>query len=152
MKRIVVWLMSTLSAVLWLFNYRTSTAGPLPVSAIPSGLGGTSGLADGSSAAGNKPAQIKGPTTNVTGAAVDTRWGPVQVQLVLQGGKIVGVNLLKQPDDNAMDTFIGNRSVPVLIKETIAAQSAKIDMVTGATFTSTGYLKSLQSALDMAHL
>jgi hypothetical protein len=148
MKRIVLWLMSTLSAVVWLFNYRTSTAGPLATAAGPSSSGGQ-GPVDGTA---QGPSPSNGPITRVAGAAVNTRWGPVQVQLEIQKGKIVGVDLLQQPSDNAMDTFIGNRSVPVLIKETIAAQSAKIDMVTGATFTSTGYLKSLQSALDKAAL
>ena len=70
------------------------------------------------------------------------------MQLQIQRGDIVGVTLLQQPHDNAMDVFLANRSVPKLIQETLQAQSAHIDMVTGATFTSTGYLTSLQSALD----
>jgi uncharacterized protein with FMN-binding domain len=88
----------------------------------------------------------------VTGDAADTRWGPVQVQLTIAGGKVTAVSVVEYPDNNGKDQQINARALPILVKETIAAQSADIDMVSGATVTSDGYVESLQSALDKAGL
>lgn len=145
MKKLILGVVSTLSATAWLLTYRTSTAGPLP-SGVQSMPGSTTQAVSHGGLVRVDPA--RGPVTKVTGAAVATRWGPVQVQLDVQRGDIVGVTLLQQPHDNAMDVFLANRSIPTLIKETLTAQSAHIDMATGATYTSTGYIASLQSALD----
>jgi uncharacterized protein with FMN-binding domain len=81
---------------------------------------------------------------------VDTRYGPVQVAVVLAGTKITAINILQVPDQERRDIEINNFAVPVLNQEALAAQSTKIDMVSGATYTSQGYLQSLQSALDKA--
>jgi uncharacterized protein with FMN-binding domain len=62
--------------------------------------------------------------------------------------KIVAVSILQHPAETAMDIQIGNYAFPKLVGETLIAQSAKIDTVSGATYTSGGYIKSLQSALD----
>jgi uncharacterized protein with FMN-binding domain len=84
----------------------------------------------------------------VTGHAVTTVYGPVQVRLVERSRTIVAVSILQHPAETAMDIQIGQYAFPKLIGETLAAQSAKIDSVSGATYTSGGYIKSLQSALD----
>jgi uncharacterized protein with FMN-binding domain len=93
----------------------------------------------------------------VTGNVVNTVYGPVQVQLVVRsspgtskdaGGTIVKVNILEQPSSTQEDMQIGQLAFPRLISQTLTAQSARIDTVSGATYTSGGYLKSLQSALD----
>lgn len=88
----------------------------------------------------------------VTGPAVRTEYGPVQVQLRIRQGKIVQANAVKYPTGFGLDDIVNNRAIPLLNKETLAAQSAHIDAVSAATYTSGGYLKSLQAALDMAHL
>ncbi|GAA4223157.1 uncharacterized protein with FMN-binding domain [Streptosporangium album] len=88
----------------------------------------------------------------VTGDTADTRWGPVQVQLVLSGGKVTGVRVLQAPDGNNRDFRINTQALPILNEETLSAQSAQIDTVSGATYTSEGYLQSLQSAIDKAGL
>lgn len=162
MRRIALWLLSTISAVVVLFNFSSSTAGPLPgmtsapVTAKSTKPGKPAGKPQVSTSQPNAPVPkadpAKGPITLATGPTIQTRWGPVQVQLDIQNHKIVAVTLLKKPDSNAFTKFINDRATPVLINETVAAQSLKIDMVTGATFTSTGYVKSLQSALDTAGL
>lgn len=139
MRRITFWLLSTISGVVLLFTYSTSTAGSVASS------GNTP------PAAGGKLDPSKGPISRVDGNVVKTRWGPVQVQLAIQQHKIVAVKLLKLPT-GAMDQFIAKRSIPTLIKETLAAQNAHIDIVTTATYTSNGYITSLQSALDKAAL
>jgi uncharacterized protein with FMN-binding domain len=84
----------------------------------------------------------------VTGRAVTTVYGPVQVRLVERSRKIVAVNILQHPAETAMDIQIGQYAFPRLVGETLTAQSARIDTVSGATYTSGGYIQSLQSALD----
>jgi uncharacterized protein with FMN-binding domain len=68
----------------------------------------------------------------------------------VQGGKITNVTVLQQPDGNQRDAEINSQALPILIDETVKAQSANIDMVSGATVTSDGYVRSLQAALDEA--
>jgi len=142
MRRIVLWFMTTLSAVVLLLGYRTSTSAALPASGTTANTTNGTATAGGSSAAG----------TVVTGTVASTRWGPVQVQVAVSGGKITSVQVVQQPEGNRRDEEINASAVPTLMQETLDAQSAKIDMVSGATVTSEGYLQSLQSALDQAHL
>jgi uncharacterized protein with FMN-binding domain len=173
LKRIVFWLLSTLSAVVLLFAYHTSTSGPM--AAIPPSVGasssnpgssqgttpsatptgGTGSGGDGSDDSSSSPSPSPSPsastaTSTVTGAVAATQWGPVQVQLTLQGGKITGVTVVQYPNGNHRDVEINDYALPILIDETKQAQSAQIDMVSGATVTSDGYVRSLQSALDQA--
>jgi uncharacterized protein with FMN-binding domain len=84
----------------------------------------------------------------LTGRAVPTVYGPVQVRVVERSGSIVGVNILRHPAETTMDIQIGQFAFPRLVGETLTAQSARIDSVSGATYTSHGYISSLQSALD----
>ncbi|MFF4624526.1 FMN-binding protein [Nonomuraea jabiensis] len=97
------------------------------------------------------PAQGTTKTT-VTGDPVDTRWGPVQVAITVSGGKIAHVKVLQSPDGNRRDIEINDTALPILTQETLSAQSAQIDTVSGATYTSEGYVRSLQSAIDRAGL
>jgi uncharacterized protein with FMN-binding domain len=131
MRRISLWIMSTLSTVVLLFSYHTSTSG--------------SSGSSGSTAS-------KSTSSTVTGSVAQTRWGPVQVQLTVAGGKITEVSVLQYPNGNGKDQEINSYALPILTSETVDAQSADIDMVSGATVTSDGYLQSLQSALDQADL
>jgi uncharacterized protein with FMN-binding domain len=70
----------------------------------------------------------------------------------VSGGKITHVSVPVYPSGNPKDDEINNYALPTLVQETLDQQSANIDMVSGATVTSTGYLQSLQSALDRAGL
>jgi uncharacterized protein with FMN-binding domain len=88
----------------------------------------------------------------VTGAVAQTRWGPVQVRLRISGGKITAADAVQYPNGNGMDQQINSYALPVLAREVLAAQSAQIDLISGATVTSDGYVASLQSAIDQAHL
>ncbi|MER7468713.1 FMN-binding protein [Streptomyces sp. NPDC097981] len=85
-----------------------------------------------------------------TGAVIDTRYGPVQVAVTMNGGRLTAVEVLQVPDENRRDRTIASYAVPRLTDEAIGAQSADIDAVSGATYTSEGYIRSLQSALDRA--
>jgi uncharacterized protein with FMN-binding domain len=161
MKRIVLWFMSTLTVVTLLFGYHTSTSsemagGRSSVLASPSSGGSTtSGTTPGTTTAptpGTTSGTTSGTTATVTGDSTDTRWGPVQVQITVAGGKITDVKVVDYPNGNGRDQQINARALPILVQETLNAQSAHIDMVSGATVTSEGYLGSLQSALDQAGL
>ena len=88
----------------------------------------------------------------MTGAVAQTRWGPVQVELTVTGGDDHRRRGRAVPERQRRDQEINAYALPILIQETLDAQSAKIDMVSGATYTSDGYLASLQSALDQAGL
>ena len=186
MKRNVLWLLSTITGVVLLFGYHTSTSGALSTSgtvlsssAPPGRASAASGQGGSGSGGGNGGNQAKGtgngngagsnggstagtggggtaptqPTTRtVTGGVAQTQWGPVQVQLTLKGSTITHVTLLQYPSGNPQDDQINSYALPILIQNTLNAQSAQIDMVSGATVTSTGYVQSLQSALDQAGL
>ncbi|MEV0189578.1 FMN-binding protein [Kitasatospora purpeofusca] len=88
----------------------------------------------------------------VTGGAVDTRYGPVQVKVTLSGTRLTAVEVVQYPSQDRRDREINTSALPILNQEAIAAQSARIDVVSGATYTSSGYIRSLQSALDRAGL
>ncbi|MDV9176741.1 FMN-binding protein [Streptomyces sp. W16] len=79
----------------------------------------------------------------VQGTAINTSKGTVQVQVTFEGDKISSVSMLQQPDHPQTTA-----AVPVLIEETLKAQSSKIDTVSGATITSDAYVQSLQAAID----
>ena len=76
----------------------------------------------------------------------------MQVTLTIKAGKITKVDVPVYPSGNGKDAEINSVALPVLTQETVKSQSASIDMVSGATVTSNGYLESLQSALDKAGL
>jgi uncharacterized protein with FMN-binding domain len=85
-----------------------------------------------------------------TGTAVQTRFGTVQVAVIIQGGTISDVTTVQLSSRDGRSASINSRAVPVLRSEVLQAQSANVQNVSGATYTSTGYLTSLQAALDAA--
>ncbi|HEU4947305.1 MAG TPA: FMN-binding protein [Kribbella sp.] len=94
----------------------------------------------------------EGAARTVTGSVAQTRWGPVQVQLTIGGGKITAASVPQCPDNNPRDQEINSDVLPILVQETLDAQSADIDAVSGATVMSGGYVQSLQAAIDEAGL
>ena len=93
-----------------------------------------------------------GVSGTFTGGTAQTAYGPVQVQIVVQNNTITSANAIRYPTGNSHDVAIAQYAVPVLNREAVQAQSAQISMVSGATYTSSGYIQSLQSALSAAHL
>lgn len=83
----------------------------------------------------------------MTGSVVNTQYGPVQVRITVSGGKITKATAVQAPSGGHSGQ-ISDTAVPQLNQQAVAAQSANIDGVSGATYTSGGYKKSLQSALD----
>jgi uncharacterized protein with FMN-binding domain len=97
------------------------------------------------------------PTTStgnqtVEGDAISTRYGDVQVRVVVAGGRLVDVQAEQLPSDRSRSQAISSDAGPQLRNEALRAQSARINTVSGATYTSDGYAQSLQSALDRAGL
>jgi uncharacterized protein with FMN-binding domain len=172
-----LWFASTVSVMVLMFGYHTSTSGVTSstsqtaivsgtasttgsgavgrraaTSTGTSGASGTSGGSGGQAASARHSTGTSTATRTVTGAVASTQWGPVQVQLTISGGSISRVAVVRYPNGNSRDAQINSQALPILIEETTQAQNANIDMVSGATVTSTGYLQSLQSALDQAGL
>ncbi|MEU2773002.1 FMN-binding protein [Streptomyces sp. NPDC007162] len=110
-----------------------------------SGSSGSSSGSSGSSSSGSAQAQAK----TVTGQVAQTQYGAVQVRITVAGGKITQAEAVQAPKGGLSDQKTA-LAVPQLNKEAVAAGNANIDSVSGATYTSTGYKQSLQSALDQA--
>ncbi|NMM24901.1 MAG: FMN-binding protein [Phycicoccus sp.] len=163
MRRIVTTILSTISILVLLFSYHTSSSSAglsaSPVVQQPAGAGSASqsrsSTRNGSSTSASSSTKKSGAATQTatyTGQAADTRWGPVQVQLTVQGGKITRSRAVQYPQGTNVDAQINGYALPILDQEVVQKQSASIDTISGATVTSDGYLQSLQSAIDQAHL
>jgi uncharacterized protein with FMN-binding domain len=124
-----------------------SVAGLIPVwrYAPSHDTGSSTAPAQAAAPASTPSASSSGGTTTtvVAGSLVDTEKGPVRVEVTFDGDEIASVRMLQQPDHPQTTA-----AVPKLIEETLQAQSADIDTVSGATVTSDGYKESLQAALD----
>jgi uncharacterized protein with FMN-binding domain len=153
MRRITLWLFSTVAALVLLFSYRTSTnsaAATATVAEMPANAGTTGGTPSPSASKAGSGSSTG--TKTYTGSVAQTRWGPVQVTITVSNGKITDVAVPTYPNGNGRDQEINAYALPILRQETLSAQNASIDTVSGATVTSNGYLESLQAALDAAQL
>lgn len=122
---------------------------PAPVGIVPGAVspyGGMTMVHDGVEMVDDTPVLV------VNGTSVDTAYGPVQVQIHVREGQIVYAAAIAYPQETLVDKAINNTAVPTLQNDTLIAQSAGIDTVSGATQTSEAYKESLQAALDAAHL
>jgi uncharacterized protein with FMN-binding domain len=154
MGRIVSWLVATAVVLVLLFSYRTSTsgAGGRAVATAPQSPGAVGVVpAPTSSSRSTSPKTPSQSATTVNGSVADTVWGPVQVQVKIDNGKITDVITLVHPTGTGRDETINSYALPKLRLQALKAQSANIDGVSGATVTSDGYRESLQAALDAAH-
>lgn len=162
MRRVILAILGTAAGLVALLSFKSHTSAavatpPAAVSnqtgqatepaATPSASGSGSGSSANSSSASSGGTIV---TKTVTGDAADTRYGPVQVQITVKNGKITAAQAVEYPQDSQRDEEINSYAVPVLNKEAVAASSASIDAVSGASYTSNGYMTSLQSALDKA--
>ncbi|WP_327063624.1 FMN-binding protein [Kitasatospora purpeofusca] len=169
MRRAVITSAATAAGVVLLLSLKPHGNTPAPAigSQDDTGPSGTAGEPSGGPAAPSAAPATGAPSAHpsahpsvfpdasaasrsVTGGAVDTRYGPVQVKVTLSGTRITAVDVVQYPSEDRRDREINANALPVLNKEAIAAQSAHIDIVSGATYTSNGYVRSLQSALDRA--
>jgi uncharacterized protein with FMN-binding domain len=161
MRRVILAIVGTVAGLATLLSFKThSTSAVTTPPAAISGAGGQGSAsaaapsASGSSASSHKASSSSGSAagaaTTVTGSAVDTMYGPVQVQITVKNGKLTAAQAVVYPQDTPRDQEINSYAIPVLNQEAVSAGSAQIDGVSGATYTSGGYVNSLQSAIDKA--
>ncbi len=158
MRRVILAIVSTVVGLVLLLTFKThstSGAGSPPAALGTPSAGGVSGSGGSAGSGGGSDAGVGTGTAaakTVTGSAANTIYGPVQVQIVVKGGKVTAAKAVEYPQDTPRDSQINAFAIPVLDREAVSVGSDKIDMVSGATYTSQGYLTSLQNALDQAKI
>jgi uncharacterized protein with FMN-binding domain len=159
MKRATIVTGITVVGVAWLLNYKitphqfsaiapvsptqrpTNSASPSPTPSATSPLASPS--------PSPSPIALNG---TFTGLDFPNRFGDVQVRVVISNGRITDVQAVQLPTDRAESAYISQQAGPWLRSEALQAQSANIDIISGATYTSQSYAQSLESALQQAHL
>lgn len=163
MKRVLLAFVLTAVGLVLLLSYDVPTP---PSIALPVPAGAGSGSDGGAGPSSSTPAGSTAPPSSgappadgqptdsqprtLVGSVIDTEQGPVQVQVTMRGPSISDVSVLQYPNGGGRDTEINSVALPQLVDQALAAQSADIQMVSGATYTSQGFIASLQSALDQA--
>jgi uncharacterized protein with FMN-binding domain len=162
MKRVLLALMGTMAGLVGLLSFKVQTetqAAILPSASADGSTSTTSSNSGGTTAAplsGTAPVPV--PTSappaatvvTLAGSAIRTRYGTVQVQVKMTGSTITSVSFLQLTARDRQSQEINSQAGPILLQETLKVQSARINTVSGATYTSDGYAQSLQSALDQA--
>ncbi|HVC41213.1 MAG TPA: FMN-binding protein [Candidatus Saccharimonadales bacterium] len=159
--RAVVTLAATILVLVLLVSFRTppsTSVGTLPV--LPPAASSSHSPTPATTPAGSPPAGGGSPTPtpngtglrngSFTGTDFPNFYGDVQVKVVVSGGRITDIVPLQYPTDRPQSAYISSVAVPLLHDEVLKAQSAQIDIISGATFTSDSYAQSVQSALDRA--
>lgn len=152
MRRVVLAIVSTVACLVLLLSFKThGTPAVTPPAAASNATGNTSagGTSTGSSTSTGSGASTSG-TKTVTGDSVDTPYGPVQVKVTVANGKVTSATAVDYPVSGARDAQINAYAIPALNQEAVQSGTAAIDMISGATYTSEGYIQSLQSALNKA--
>jgi uncharacterized protein with FMN-binding domain len=159
MKRVILAVVSTVASLVLLLSFKTHSpsAAATPPAAISTsgtsaGSSGGSSTSGGSSSSSSTKKSTTSSSETYTGDAAMTRYGPVQVQVTVKDGAVTNVAATEYPMSDPRDAQINSYAIPQLDAEATSAGSTNIDMVSGATYTSDGYLSSLQSALDKAGL
>ena len=143
MRKITLWLTVTVAVLVLLFSYRTSTGGSR-LGTVAVAPGAPAGVVAGGGTTTSR-------TMTVNGTAAQTQWGPVQVQIKIVAGRIADVVVLRHPTGSGMSQAVNSFALPQLRAQVLAAQSAHINGVSGATVTTGGYKQSLQAAISAAH-
>ena len=160
MKRVLLATLGTVAGLAALLSFKShghplSAVGGLPSASAstPASVAPSTPSSSGSSTPGRTTSTSAPPHPGTTasryvGAAVETRYGFVQVAVTVTGTHIDSVNFVRLDAFDGHSQEINSQAGPILLQETLTAQSANIDTVSGATYTSDGYVQSLQSALD----
>jgi uncharacterized protein with FMN-binding domain len=162
MRRVIPTLLVTVVGLVLIASFHTSSAAtrltsPSSGAALsPSTSSPPAGASPPPSSAGSSnQSQSSGSssqTRQYVGSTIENRYGPVQVRITVRGSTVSDIEALQMPGDREHSARLSTEAGPVLRSEALQAQSARIDVVSGATFTSESYAQSLQSALDQAHL
>lgn len=155
MKRVLLSLVATVVGLIALLSFKTHGQPLAPVGGLPSASVPSSPPSSAPSSSPRTPASTSAPPAQtgkrrIVGAAVETRYGFVQVAVTVTGSHIDAVDFVRLDAFDGHSQQINQEAAPILLRETLQAQSAHVDTVSGATYTSDGYVQSLQSALDQA--
>jgi uncharacterized protein with FMN-binding domain len=166
MRRVVLALVATAVGLGLLLSYKAHTPGST-TSALatpnPGASAGTGAETNQGSTAGSDPTATATAKANpvaggvakngsFTGSPITSQFSTIQVEVTVFANKITGISVVQDSDDEEHSAQIDSYAIPILKSEALSAQSANIDSVSGATFTSQSYTQSLQSALDQAGL
>jgi uncharacterized protein with FMN-binding domain len=163
-KRALAALFATVVGVVWLVTFKVTpharpvaAAAPAADQPTPSATPSSAATAAPVAAATPTPTPTPTPTSRAangsfTGADIQTQFGDVQVRITVTSGRITDVSALQMPTDRARSAEITQYVTPVLRSEVIQAQSARIDVISGATFTSEAYAESVDDAMRQDHL
>lgn len=163
MARIILWLAATLASVVLIFGYPSSTAGPassvqagraipgLEASAVSPATSRSESTSSTRGESAGSQGRRRAATGTYTGDDVSTRYGPVQVQVTTAAGTVTEVKVLQVPWSNGEDKAINGRAVPDLNAQVVDGNAKDVHAVSGASYTSSAYIDSLQSALDRAN-
>jgi uncharacterized protein with FMN-binding domain len=159
MKRVLLSVLGTVLGLVALLSFKSHGA-PLATGALPSAALPASSAAPAPTGTSTSTSAPPNPTASTStaastsksylGQAVQTQYGVVQVKLTVNGTKITNVSFAQLTAYDGRSQEINSQAAPILLQETLTAQSAQIDTVSGASYTSDGYVQSLQSALDQA--
>jgi uncharacterized protein with FMN-binding domain len=151
MRRAAVAAGASLVGVIWLLNFK-----PAPhlvnITGTNTGQAGYDPNAPQQPANPSPGAGSSGVSGSYTGQAVDAFYGLVQVRVTVSNGRITDVQPLQLPNDRARSAYISQVAGPMLRTEALQAQNARVDIISGATYTSDAYAQSLESALQQAGL
>jgi uncharacterized protein with FMN-binding domain len=165
LRRVIFAIVTTASALVFLLSFKTHST-PVAATSPPSASASAAPAASASAAATSKAASgtssssssssasssANTAATTVTGDEAQTIYGPVVVKITVKNGKVTAAEAIEYPNSDPRDAQINSYAIPALNSEAVGASSARIDTISGATYTSQGYLSSLQSALDKAGL
>lgn len=170
MKRMALAVVATVAGLVSLLSFKShahpvASGSALPAANLPGSSASTTSPSTGStkrsathrrasstrSSAPSSSSSSAAPTRrSYLGSAVTTQYGVVQVKVTVSGKKILSVSFAQLTAFDPQSQAINSYAAPILLRETLSAQSAQVDTVSGATYTSAGYQQSLQSALDAA--
>jgi uncharacterized protein with FMN-binding domain len=170
MRRVLTTVGTTIAAIVLLLQFETRqalvqpsaqaaqvTTTQGPIGATTAGTSTTGATTSTSTTSTTTPTTTTSTTeqpvtVDMTGPAIETRWGTVQIKVTIENGTLVDVASLQLPDERSYSRYVSSVAGPMLRSEALSAQSADIDNISGATYTSRGYVQSLQAALDSAGL
>jgi uncharacterized protein with FMN-binding domain len=160
MKRVALTIVATITGLVLLLQYKTPPAGggrPAALAPVSPHAGSSSPSPSSSPRHPHRtrhpasPSATPATTHSALGSTITTRYGPVQVKVSETAGRITDITAVKLPSQDSHSQSIAAYAAPKLRQEAIMANSARINVVSGATYTSDGYAQSLQSALDSLH-
>jgi uncharacterized protein with FMN-binding domain len=155
MRRVLVTVVATIVGLVLLLQFKIHPARPTAgglatLNSNPTGVGSNPRPSPTTTASSQRHRRVAPKSRTITGQTVQTQYGPVQVQIVETGGRLTNIKALQLPNSESRSVEIAANAAPILRNEALQANSARINVVSGATYTSDGYAQSLQSALDNA--